>query len=131
MKPILCGQFEWKRICAGFVLFVYMLCRWRSHYQEWKGVVITFNRLNLSTCMLLPIYVMARTGYILTDNILLSVKTTLAVFDLNNDVTETTVVIEHRHIFDRQYTRMTDRKICCLSQWEIIVGHWRFGIINI
>ena len=36
MFVIVCGLFEWKRICAGFffIVCVYMCCRWRSSYQE-------------------------------------------------------------------------------------------------
>ena len=32
---IVCGLFEWKRICVGcFIVCLYMYCRWRSSYQE-------------------------------------------------------------------------------------------------
>ena len=29
-----CDHYEWKQICAGFSLFVYMYCCWRSSYQK-------------------------------------------------------------------------------------------------
>ena len=43
MFVIVCGLFEWKRICAGlFIVLLYIYSRWRSPYHEGRvGIPLT------------------------------------------------------------------------------------------